>query len=141
MVDSECVIIKKWGERERGEINIRIINLDIKKEINQIIKLDRKCFILMKNGRIAYSHGNEEAYSRGFSDVLIEMEHLESFNFLRRQNYKEALREHLVEPIRAINACNPLLSSVSEHSYRVYMSVLLELSGSFCGYICIVECS
>lgn len=62
----------------------------------------------------------KEAYSRGFNNVLIETEHGESFRILRRQNYEEASSEQLVEPTRTINACNPLLPSVSGPICRVY---------------------
>lgn len=65
--------------------------------------------------------GMNEAYSRGYNNTLIETEHSEYFGILRRQNYEEALREDLVDPIRAINACNPLLPSDSEPICRVYV--------------------
>lgn len=62
----------------------------------------------------------KEAFSRDFNNLLIETEHEVSFNILRRQNFDEASGENLVEPIRAINACNPLLPSDSEPIVRVY---------------------
>lgn len=64
--------------------------------------------------------GLKEAYTRGYFNTLIETAHAESFRILRRQNFEEALREGLVEPIRAINACNPLLPSNSDPICRVY---------------------
>lgn len=65
--------------------------------------------------------GIKEAFSRGFNNMLIETEHAASFRLLRRQNFEEASREDLVAPIRAINACNPLLPSEADPIVRVYI--------------------
>lgn len=65
--------------------------------------------------------GMKEAYARGYNDVHIETKHEKSFRILKRQNFEEAVREDLVKPNQAINACNPILPSDHEPICRVYV--------------------
>lgn len=59
-------------------------------------------------------------YSRGFSDLLIEIDHVESLRILKPQNFEEASTESLVKAIQALNACNPLFPSDHVPLYKVY---------------------
>lgn len=65
--------------------------------------------------------GMKEAFSRGFNKCLSKRSmHAVSFRILKRQNFEEASREGLVDPIRAINACNPLIPTETTPIVRVY---------------------
>lgn len=64
--------------------------------------------------------GIKEAFSRGFNNLCIEIEHVGSFRILKRQNYEEALNKGLVEVLQDINACDPLMPDDYEPICRIY---------------------
>lgn len=68
----------------------------------------------------AVHKGIKETYRRGFTNICVETEHVESFRILKRQNFEEAEQEGLVDVIQAINAYNPLSSGDYDPICRVY---------------------
>lgn len=64
--------------------------------------------------------GMKAAYARGFNDLCIQTEHMESFRILRRQNFEEANREGLMDIIKEINSCNPLVDLPYEPVCEIY---------------------